>query len=142
MNYSTIHPLSSKRLGVFSQCTSACSTSKLQLPGELTESGQLPASAAARAACSAFLHCYLLRARSSKSTHIRISRRAIHTRIIIYPRSLISIPTSYFHTNSPNQASRARRRINDVYTTSQYTAYKFYITRIAIRDEKNSADLQ
>ena len=73
-------------------------TSKLPLPGELTGRGQLPASAAVRAACGAFLHRYLLRARSSKYTCIPISRRAIHTRIIIYPRSLISIPTSHFHT--------------------------------------------
>ena len=79
----------------------ACTTIQTELPAELTKSSQLPASAAARAACSALLHCYLLRARSSKSAHIPISRRAIHTRIIIYPRSLVSIPTSYFYSNSP-----------------------------------------
>ena len=62
----------------------AVASSKIQteLPGELTKRGQLPASAAARAACSALLHCYLSRASSSKSTHIPILRRAIHTRII------------------------------------------------------------
>ena len=50
-------------------------------------------------------------------THTYIAPGHSHS-FYINPCSLISIPTSYFHTNSPSQASRARRRINDVYTTS------------------------